>query len=541
MSGDESVSIGWDPHAAAWRLDARPAGPAGCADLHLAGASFRFDWIDPSRFVDALVLVDGDTPDAAVPQQTLDIVAQVCGDEVARALVDRSGGRSVDDVTLAAPDAGHRTTAGRLALALELAGATPAPTWWNVEAAWLAGQVAGRAAAAALTDVAFDLVDGMPTPVLEELARAQLADPLRLVLVGVGLSDNDLPGALRLSERSATRSFDALMGAPTTAPPRPLHAPSPAFRSGGRAAAGDGAPAVEWSDVPTGALREAWAAAIGDDTVRVTVQVAGSGGTGLAARLVDASGRVPTATGATPLRPSRTRGGVTTMTVELPAGPGGVRVAGMRVELVGGATVTPLPLAAAARRHATNVARTAATHHRTALAELRRGTDRGFGAARDAAQAAARLWSVAADAWLGADGPVGADGPDAAGHAAACGELARRAAGVIGVDAGLGAGDGMSPGEPRPGWADAVAALTRDLLVDPAAVGASRPAAEWASFAAMAESVDDVELAARFRADQARTEQGPRAAALARLATRHFATLGERPPADVVAIGEQDR
>jgi hypothetical protein len=59
-----------------------------------------------------------------------------------------------------------------------------------------------------------------------------------------------------------------------------------------------------------------------------------------------------------------------------------------------------------------------------------------------------------------------------------------------------------------------------------------------AGLAALAEVSGELELAARFRSEQARAlRTAESGAAIARLALRHFGRLGMRPPRDLSALG----
>jgi hypothetical protein len=533
LSGGDQISITWDELAAAWRIDGSPAGPAGAAHVELGSVSWRFDWLEPSLLVDAYVTVDGDSPDAPIGQGAVDVVARLCGDAAARTLVALPASGARDAVApLSRSSAPDRTIAGRLAVTLELADATTAPNWWTVEAASAAAAL-GSVDAAELAGEAFEVIDSVPAALHAPLRRVGLTAPLRAILLGVGLAEADLPEPLRLDHLEVDHWFDDIVGR-LDAPPASLPAgfPEPTFRRGGDPSRGPGPgdQPVQWIDVPVPALRRAVWRRSSAGEVEVEVAVEGSVPPWLAVRLVSLDGRAPVAVERARLRPAGTRDGETVLTARFTA----VADVAVRVELVDESERAPMTDALRSMRHATNLARSAATSERIADAEARFATSR----APLAVRSAAHLWSAAASAWESAGDTV---------KTQVCRRHLERLDELVEASQGR---RQARPGGPAAaavaGWAESALAVARTFLADSSTVGGdpgdrALRAVRAAELAALAESVDDLELAARFRAEQARaTDAGDGRSAVAALAVRHFDRLGVRPPGGLQPLGAAD-
>jgi len=514
MSAGEIV-ISWDPLAAAWRLQGDPAGPAGTAAIELDGVTWRLDWLDPTVVVEALVFVEGDAPEAPIPAPAAAIVERLLGDDVARALVTLPAqGFERRAPAPSAASRPNRFLAGRLAMALELIDVSERPVWWDVEA--VAARLSlGIDLPEGALDRAFEVVDPVPLELLEVLVDRGLADPIVRVLSRAGLADHELPAPLRLSVERADSTFEQLVSGldlPAVQLGEELLAPT--FRRSGAAQAER---AVDLVDGAPGVLRRATWRMEGDHPV-VTLGAAGTLPSWLGVRAVDLRGRVPAVLDAQRLQVTGTRDGVTISVARLAAVPEGVEV---RVELVDLRDATVLPADQRAGRHALEVARAAAAMERHADAEARLGTER----AREAMRLAAREWSASAAAW-----EVTGSGD----RAATCRRHAERLEELSGGAAAA------SEAGTSAGWTESVIASAHEHLTRSSAVGSAETTDERAvaGLASLAEVSGELELAARFRTEQARALRGaPAGPALARLALRHHARLGVQPPRDLGSLG----
>ena len=514
MSAAE-VAISWDEHAAAWRLDVAPAGPAGTTAVELDGVSWRFDWLDPSVVVDAHVFVEGDAPEAPVPSHAVALVALLLGDEVARALVGLPG--SGLEVRAPAPDDARRSNrylAGRLAMALELADASESPVWWDVEA--VAARLAlGVELPEGLLERAFEVVDPAPLALLQSLADAGLADPVVQVLGRVGLAEHELPAPLRLSTAQVESAFEQLVSG-LDLPVESLRGDllAPVFRRSSGVLPGERA--ADWVDAPAGVLRRATWRMEGDTPV-ATLGASGPLPSWLGVRVVDVAGRAPVVLDEQLLRVTGTRDGLTTSTARLGPIPDGAQV---RVEVADLRDRSVLSSEACAQRHAAELARAAATLERHADAEAKAGTER----ARETMRVAASQWSESVAAW---------EATDSSEHAEVCRQHAARLRAL--ADGAAASSDGAAAG-----WTESVVAAAHLHLANSSAVGGTAEVDERrvAGLAALAEVSGELELAARFRSEQARALRSAESGgAIARLALRHFGRLGMRPPRDLSALG----
>lgn len=547
MSTRDRLYISWDELASAWRISGDPAGPAGAAQVVLGTVVWHFDWIDPTRLVEALVPAQGDAPHGGLEQVALDAVERLCGPAVARELLERSGS-TMAEVAMTGPhwlsgeSIDARWSAGRLATALELASLTPSPTWWTVEAAWRTMTTAGAEGSgwADLADEAFDVVDSVPDRLLERLLAAGLVEPLRALLLSLDFAESELPRPLRLSDSEVREQFEELMatdGSWAALAGGPF--PTPVFRS----ATGQGwrpGPEerdVDWIEVPVGVVNRSVWRRPDDRTVQVVVTVTGSAPPSLVARLVTLDGRAPRVVAVAPLRPTGTRDGYTTLSCRFSDDSDDEL---LRVELVERPDAPALPEPQRSRRHAANLARSAMDLER--CADALTAVD-GAGAV-DAAARASRQWSAALAAWDRAGDP---------GSTAVCRRHLRRLLEVLDEADQWRSGETDRQADPQasltidlrgpasaPGWTESVMAVVRRYLADAAESAFDRqlPADDAAGLARLAESVNDIELAARFRSEQARAmPAGDHRDAVARLALRHFTWLGRRPPGDLESLG----
>ena len=512
------IAISWDELAAAWHLRGAPAGPAGTAPVELGGVSWTFDWLDPSVLVEARVLVEGDSPEAPIPPAAAAIVERLLGPDVARALVSLPG-TGLEQHMPAASDSARpvRYLAGRLAMALELIDASEHPVWWDVEAVAARVELGLEVPEGAL-DRAFEVADPAPLALVQALADSGLADPIVQVLGRAGLAEHELPAPLRLSTERVESAFRQLVSG-LELPVLQLRSDllTPTFRRAPGATPRDRA--VDWVDGAPGMLRRATWRLDGDAPV-VTLGAAGPLPSWLGVRAVDVSGRAPVVLDEQRPRVTTTRDGLTTSTAHLAAVPAGADV---RVEVADLRDPAVLPAELRARRHATELARGAATLERHADAEARAGTDR----AREVLRVASRQWSESLAAW------------EAAGSTEQAATCRRHAERLERLADGAASSAADADDAASAGWTETVVAVAHEHLARSSTVGGGAADERTAAgLASLAEVSGELELAARFRSEQARAlrtaDAGP---AVARLALRHFARLGLRPPRDLSSLG----
>jgi hypothetical protein len=530
MSAVERVTIAWDELAAAWRIAGDPPGPAGSVSVEFGAAVWSFDWVDPARLTEVLVPVIEGGGAFEVAPTSIDSVSRMCGEDVGGSLARLAQGAAPETAVeaLSPRSAELRHAAGRLSICVETdALAGPAPTWWVVEAAAAMahiGRSSNPALAVELTDEAFEVVDALPDGLVERLQEAGLAAPLRRVLLDAGLADGDLPSRLRLDADEVDRRFDGLVAASgdPAAPLRDLLV-TPAFRRASvvpsvRADERD----VEWVEVPIGSLRRATWRRLPGDVIEVLVTVAGGAPSDLRVRLVDVGGRTPQVIARSVLRPSANHQGATAATARFPSVPGHAIV---RVELTS-SDAAPLPESLSAERHAASVSRGAVALEREAGAAARFDLDNAVRVSR----VAAGQWALASRAWEAAG--VGERAAICRRHEERLQDGFRQAVG--------GSPESTESPVATAGWAESAIAVVRSFLSDASAQlgGPRREPESSAALARVAESVDDIELAAHFRSDQARAmAAGDDRTAISLLALRHFASIATRAPRDLEHLG----